>query len=39
LVAGPTATGEVTIDRAVLVNGVANHSTRPAPFIRFDVEK
>ena len=34
-----TATGEVTFDGAVLVNGPANHSTRPAPFIRVDIEK
>ncbi len=34
-----TATGEVTFDGAVLVNGPANHPTRPAPFIRVDIEK
>jgi len=34
-----TATGQVTFDGAVLVNGAANHPTRPAPFIRVDIEK
>jgi hypothetical protein len=34
-----TATGQVTFDGAVLVNGAANHPTRPAPFIRVDTEK
>lgn len=34
-----TATGLVTFDGAVLVNGEANHPTRPAPFIRIDIEK
>ena len=34
-----TATGVVTFDGAVLVNGPANHPTRPAPFIRVDTEK
>ena len=34
-----TATGQVTFDGAVLVNGEANHPTRPAPFIRVDTEK
>ena len=29
-----TATGQVTFDGDVLVNGPANHPTRPAPFIR-----
>jgi hypothetical protein len=34
-----TATGQVTFDGAVLVNGEANHPTRPDPFIRVDTEK
>jgi hypothetical protein len=34
-----TATGQVTFDGAVLVNGANNHPTRPAPFIRVDTEK
>ncbi|HZN17390.1 MAG TPA: hypothetical protein VFB84_04255 [Micromonosporaceae bacterium] len=34
-----TATGQVTFDGAVLVDGPANHPTRPAPFIRIDTEK
>jgi hypothetical protein len=34
-----TATGQVTFDGGVLVNGEANHPTRPAPFIRTDIEK
>jgi hypothetical protein len=34
-----TATGQVTFDGSVLVNGPANHPTRPAPFIRVDTEK
>jgi hypothetical protein len=34
-----TATGQVTFDSDVLVNGEANHPTRPAPFIRVDTEK
>jgi len=34
-----TATGQVTFDGDVLVNGEANHPTRPAPFIRVDTEK
>jgi hypothetical protein len=34
-----TATGQVTFDGEVLVNGEANHPTRPAPFIRVDTEK
>jgi hypothetical protein len=34
-----TATGQVTFDGVVLVNGEANHPTRPAPFIRVDTEK
>jgi hypothetical protein len=34
-----TATGQVTFDGVVLVDGKANHPTRPAPFIRVDTEK
>jgi len=34
-----TATGQVTFDGEVLVDGEANHPTRPAPFIRVDIEK
>jgi hypothetical protein len=34
-----TATGQVTFDGEVLVNGENNHPTRPAPFIRVDTEK
>ena len=34
-----TATGQVTFDGEVLVDGEANHPTRPAPFIRVDTEK
>lgn len=34
-----TATGQVTFDGEVLVNGAANHPTRPVPFIRVDTEK
>jgi hypothetical protein len=34
-----TATGQVTFDGLVLVDGQANHPTRPAPFIRVDTEK
>jgi hypothetical protein len=34
-----TATGRVTFDGEVLVDGTANHPTRPAPFIRVDTEK
>ena len=34
-----TATGEVIFDGTVLVDGQANHPTRPAPFIRVDTEK
>jgi len=34
-----TATGQVTFDGVVLVDGAANHPTRPAPFIRVDTEK
>jgi hypothetical protein len=33
------ATGRVTFDGEVLVDGDANHPTRPAPFIRVDTEK
>jgi hypothetical protein len=33
------ATGTVTFDGAVLVDGPSNHPTRPAPFIRVDTEK
>jgi len=34
-----TATGTVVFDGQVLVDGPANHPTRPAPFIRVDTEK
>ena len=34
-----TATGTVTFDGVVLVDGEANHPTRPAPFIRPDEER
>jgi hypothetical protein len=34
-----TATGRVNFDGDVLVDGQANHPTRPAPFIRVDTEK
>lgn len=34
-----TATGTVTFDGVVLVDGAANHPTRPAPFIRTDEER
>ena len=34
-----TATGQVTFDREILVNGANNHPTRPPPFIRVDTEK
>jgi hypothetical protein len=34
-----TATGQVIFDGEVLVDGVNNHPTRPAPFIRVDIEK
>jgi hypothetical protein len=34
-----TATGQVIFDGQVLVNGEANHPTRPDPFIRIDTEK
>jgi hypothetical protein len=33
------ATGTVTFDGEVLVDGPADHPTRPAPFIRVDTEK
>jgi hypothetical protein len=33
-----TATGQVTFDDVVLVDGPNNHPTRPAPFIRVDTE-
>lgn len=33
------ATGEVTFDGEILVDGSADHPTRPAPFIRVDTEK
>ena len=36
---GATATGTVTFDGVVLVDGPSNHPTRPAPFIRVDTEK
>ena len=36
---GATAIGQVTFDGAVLVDGPANHPTRPAPFIRTDTER
>jgi hypothetical protein len=34
-----TATGQVTFDGLILVDGPSNHPTRPAPFIRVDTEK
>ena len=34
-----TATGQVTFDSDVLVDGQNNHPTRPAPFIRTDEER
>jgi hypothetical protein len=34
-----TATGQVTFDGVVLVDGQAEHPTRPEPFIRVDIEK
>lgn len=34
-----TATGRVTFDGTVLVDGAADHPTRPAPFIRVDEER
>lgn len=33
------ATGQVIFDGDVLVDGPADHPTRPAPFIRVDIEK
>ena len=33
-----TATGFVTLDGEILVDGEANHPTRPTPFIRVDTE-
>lgn len=33
------ATGQVTFDGEILVDGSADHPTRPAPFIRVDTEK
>ena len=33
------ATGQVTFDGTVLIDGAAHHPTRPAPFIRVDTEK
>jgi hypothetical protein len=33
-----TATGRVIFDGEILVDGPANHPTRPAPFIRVDTE-
>ena len=34
-----TAVGVVTFDGDILVNGEADHPTRPSPFIRVDTEK
>jgi hypothetical protein len=34
-----SATGQVTFDGNVIVNGAANHPTRPRPFIRVDTER
>ena len=34
-----TAMGVVTFDGEILVNGAADHPTRPSPFIRVDTEK
>lgn len=34
-----TATGQVVFDGEVIVDGANNHPTRPAPFIRVDIEK
>jgi hypothetical protein len=34
-----TATGQVAFDGVVLVDGQAEHPTRPEPFIRVDIEK
>jgi hypothetical protein len=33
------ATARVTFDGNLIVNGAANHPTRPAPFIRVDIER
>jgi hypothetical protein len=33
------ATGQVTFDGNLIVNGANNHPTRPAPFIRVDTER
>ncbi|HKC55008.1 MAG TPA: hypothetical protein VKC35_02755 [Vicinamibacterales bacterium] len=34
-----SATGQVTFDGNVIVDGAANHPSRPAPFIRVDTER
>jgi len=34
-----TAVGVVVFDGVTIVDGAANHPTRPAPFIRVDTEK
>ncbi len=34
-----TATGQVTFDGALIADGPSNHPTRPAPFIRVDIER
>ena len=34
-----TATGQVTFDGELIVDGPADHPTRPAPFIRVDTER
>ncbi len=34
-----TATGQVIFDDVVLVDGSSDHPTRPAPFIRVDIER
>jgi hypothetical protein len=34
-----TAVGQVLFDGVAIVDGAANHPTRPAPFIRVDTEK
>jgi len=36
---GATATGQVTFDGALIADGPSNHPTRPAPFIRVDIER
>ena len=33
------ATGRVSFDGALIADGPSNHPTRPAPFIRVDMEK